>query len=408
MIDPCIAMSSASTARDLLAGTDCFVASRVESAYGALLAPGGGAATTLTIALSIYVAIYGYRLILGQSTMSVRDLVPQFLGIGLVLALVSNWPAYQLLVYNLLLHGPEQLAAMVLARSSRGETGSGGDVLAALQALFDHMTDYASVAWTQPNVVGVTAPSSAVIGGAVNPIAVSSGAAHPETLGSPQFVAAALWISALTIMVGTVGLLLVSRVLLAILLVFGPLFVALAIFPSSRSLTEGWLRVAVKFALVPMFVLPIAAVLVSVLTPFVAQLSDASPIATKGNPAPAILLVSMVFAAVLASAVGLTGTIAAAIRLPRQARAGATSIQQQVPLTPPIRSRAEVVSERLPGRREHDADASSDNRGLLVTRLTDGMARRPTGGDVTGRLGQLAQPAARRNAFAAQQRVRIG
>lgn len=408
MTDACVAMSSASTARGLLAGTDCFVANRVASAYEALLAPGGAAATTLTIALSIYAAIYGYRLILGHSTLSVRDLVPRLFGIGLVLALIGNWPAYQLLVYNLLLQGPEHLAGLVLAKSPGGDASSGGDVLAAMQALFDQMTEYAGVAWTQSSVTSPLPPVSSPIGLGVSPIIVSGGAAHSDTLGAPQFVAAALWISALTIMVGTVGLLLVSRLLLAILLVFGPLFIALAIFPASRSLTEGWMRVAVKFALVPMFVLPLAAVVVTVLTPFVAQLSDTSAIAIKGNPAPIILLVSVVFATVLVSALGLTGTIAGGIRLPRQARVSPAADQLLVPLASPLTSRAEVIAERLPGRIARDSEALRDNSNLLVTRLTDGMGRRQMGDDVAGRLGQSEQPAARRNAFAALQRVKVG
>ncbi|MGI4879522.1 MAG: type IV secretion system protein, partial [Janthinobacterium lividum] len=149
MIAGCAAASTAPVlARDILAGADCLISGQIEQGYSALLAPGGGFSEALTLGLTIYVAIIGYRLILGQAGLSLGEVVPHFVKIGLVVALATSWPAYQSLVFNVLFHGPEQLAAPIL-RQVGGAGTSGDDVLAALQGVFDRMTDYAGDAWAQ-------------------------------------------------------------------------------------------------------------------------------------------------------------------------------------------------------------------------------------------------------------------
>ena len=63
MIGPCPAGIAPETlARDVLASADCLIAGQVQQGYAALLAPGGTFVTALTIALTIYVAIFGYVL----------------------------------------------------------------------------------------------------------------------------------------------------------------------------------------------------------------------------------------------------------------------------------------------------------------------------------------------------------
>lgn len=303
----------ATLARDVLASADCLIAAQVENGYVALLAPGGNLAAALTVALTVYVAVFGYRLLLGVSSLTLAEVVPHFVKIGVILALVTSWPSYQTLVFNLLFNGPQELAGL-MTRQTSGASGS-GDVLLALQAVFDRLADAAGDAWAQVSPVAAPPPAATVLPGvAPKPAAIPP---LPFALGAPQFVAMLLWISALVLMAMSVGVLLVVRIVLALLLVLGPLFIALALFRPTRGLAEGWLRTTVKFALVPLFVLPLVAAIVAVLAPLTADLGDTPVTTVRDGPALLILLAVMVFAAVTAQAARLGGSIASGIRLPR-------------------------------------------------------------------------------------------
>ena len=296
----CGSVRAATFAADAMASTDCLIRAQIEQGYAGLLAPGGALSVALTLLLTIYVAVVGYRLMLGQARLSVAETVPHFVKLGVVLALVSSWPSYQALVVDLLFRGPTELANLIVARAA-GSSGGPGEVLTALQHVFDRIADAAGDAWAQ------AAPAT----GTPLPAGPAAG------LGAAQFTAALLWVSGGVMMAISLGALLVARILLALLLLLGPVFIAAALFRGTRGLSEGWLRITAKFALVPLFVLPLTAVMLAAVAPFAARLSDAPVDGVRDGPALPILLIVLVFAAVLAQASRIAGTIAAGIRLPR-------------------------------------------------------------------------------------------
>lgn len=404
MIGACAPSGSPSLARDVLAGADCLISTQIEAAYAALLTPGGTLSAALTIGLTIYVAIIGYRLILGQAGLTLGELVPHFVKIGLVLALVTSWPAYQALVFDLLFHGPEQLADPILRQIGGAGTASGG-VLTALQDQFDRLTDFAGDAWGQKAVnaaataTTATPPVAAPFPGAGAAAAVAPPAAATSALpqlGAPQFASIILWASALLMLASTVGLLLVVRIVLALLLVFGPVFVAFALFANTRGLFEGWLRMAVKFALVPLIALPLVAAFVAVIAPFTAALTDEAITDVRAGPVLVIGLIVLVLAAVMLQVTRLTAGIAGGIRLPRgraavpaTASAAAGEMRVVTPVAAP--SRAELLVQTLRG-------SGGQPRATVVPATageTPGATRRiataadaPPVADSGGRLGQ--------------------
>jgi type IV secretion system protein VirB6 len=417
-----------SLARDLLASTDCFIATKVEAGYGQLLGPGGGLSTALTIGLTLYVAVYGYRLALGRTTLSLADLVPRFVTIGLMLALVTNWPAYQRVVFNIVFDGPQAIAGLVMPRTG---TGSAGNVIVSLQSLFDAITDYAGDAWEQkpppPKVaaappvappVATPAPPAAAPG-ADAAAAAASAAAQPQmaalnpfSMGPAQFVAIVLWLSALIMMASSVGLLLVVRIILAILLLFGPVFIALAVFAPTRGLFEGWLRATVKFALVPLIVLPLSGVLVAILPPFVRDLPPLPIAAFRDTPALAILMIVLVFAVVLAQALSLSGMISGAIRLPRRAAPDASANPAPMGAATAATfapSRAETIATMAQSTPNGGVGGSSPRSGALVAaNLVEApMVRATPAADYAGRLGQVRETAPSRTSFASDLRPLI-
>ena len=389
------AIDPATLARDVLTTADCLIAGQVADSYAALLAPGGVLGTALTLALTIYVAIFGYRLMLGLSRLTLGEVVPHFIKIGIIVALVTSWPSYQTLVFNLLFNGPQQLAS-ALAQPAVG-TGGTNDVMLALQALFDRLTDAASDAWAQGNAAPPVTPTAlpAPVAGASITVTAPAVPALPFALGAAQFVAILLWLSALVLMAMSVGLLLVVRIVLALLLVVGPLFIALALFRPSRGLAEGWLRTTVKFALVPLFALPLIVAVIAVAAPLTEALGEAPIVSVREGPTLLIVLVVMVFAAVMIQAARLGGSIASGIRLPRS-NAPAAESTGMAPVaiargaTPaPTASRAETIVRAIDSGGRGSPGAGAAPITLAASRTITVPAAGPAGiADAGNRLGQ--------------------
>lgn len=404
MIGACAPVGTPSLARDVLAGTDCLISTQIEAAYAALLAPGGTLSSALTIGLTIYVALIGYRLILGQAGLTLGELVPHFVKIGVVVALVTSWPAYQALVFDLLFHGPEQLADPILRQIGGTGTASGG-VLTALQDQFDRLTDFAGDAWGQKAVNAAStattaAPAAAPFPGSGAAAAVAPPAAATSVLpqlAAPQFASIILWASALLMLASTVRLLLVVRIVLALLLVFGPVFVAFALFANTRGLFEGWLRMAVKFALVPLIALPLIAGFVAVIAPYTAALTDEPITDVRTGPVLVIGLIVLVLAAVMLQVTRLTAGIAAGIRLPRgraavPAPVTAAAAGEMRVVNPVVRpSRAELLVQTLRGaggQPRVGVTPTSATATPGATRRITTTADAPPVADSGGRLGQ--------------------
>ena len=108
-----------------LRGVDCVAGEASAQAFGKLFAPGGALGTTLTIVLTLYIAIFGFLLLTGRTNIGVRALVPRMMTLGLVLTFATSWVAYQSVVWNLAIGTPDYLAGILT-----GTQGSATDVFA--------------------------------------------------------------------------------------------------------------------------------------------------------------------------------------------------------------------------------------------------------------------------------------
>lgn len=404
-MDPsCQLPSSTSIFQSVVAGTDCAITERASQAYATLQAPGSGFAQITTVLLTIYVAIIGYRLILGYASLSLAELIPHFIKIGIVLALVSNWSAYQPLVFNLLFHAPEELATTVTA--SRTSNGNGQTaVLEGLQDSYDRLTAVAALTWSRPAAEDFRppAPGERIAASAPKVAPVSPRPSIANQLGASQFTSLLLWFSAFVMVAASVGALLVLRIVLALLLLVGPFFILTGLFAGTRGLLEGWLRVAVRYAIAPLFVTLGSAGLVVVLAPFITQLEQ-TPEQPEPSTALAIALIIAVFAAVLIQASKLSGGIARGIRLPRGKIASTAEPQGSRPpvagregtfrdLTNRAETRAYAVTRNMAPTPSRDRAIvmfpASDNRQIAAGSAVGSVAV-----DIRSRLGQTYRRAA--------------
>jgi len=251
-------------------------------------------AALVTAALTIYVAIAGYRLVLGRRY-DLATLVFAFGRLGVVLVLTTGLNAYSSLIYNVATVGPDELAAMAAAPldlNLANLTDTAHQAKADLDAL-------------HPGPVAPTAPAAPAAPAAGDP-SPSAPTAPAANLGDAVFLLSCL------------GFGLAARLALALLLAAGPLFIVAALFDMSLGLTVGWFR-----ALATLFLAQTGYMLSSSLElSFLAQeidrvTSPASPISTEP------LFLGVVFLAIGAGitlvAVMVGGGLAGLIRAGRNA-----------------------------------------------------------------------------------------
>jgi type IV secretion system protein VirB6 len=182
----------------------------------------------------------------------------------------------------------------------------------------------------------------------------------------------ALNVSSFLLTLSTVGALVVSRILLALLLAIAPVMAGFLLFDATRGLLEGWLRAIIAAALVPLGVLTLSAIELAVLNPMIDRMlaQQASNVFELNTVTP-VALVVIIFTLAMVSSIRALRTIASGVRLPATASAaraadGPTVVQ---PWTTPART--------LPGGVALPASA------LPVSRALESAARRDSEASAT-------------------------
>lgn len=190
--------------------------------FGALASPNSAIAGLLLAALTLFVALFGLRLMFGEVP-SGRDVVGEMLKIGIVLTLATSWPAWRTLAYQTVFQGSTEVAASVGTAS--GLPGSGGDLNRRLDNL-------------DQGIVALTAYGTGrVVGGAIGP---SSGGDQGQGIALADRDGFG-W-GRVAFLSGTIAPLALVRLGAGILLALAPLMAALLLFAGTRDIFIGWLR----------------------------------------------------------------------------------------------------------------------------------------------------------------------
>lgn len=198
---------------------DCQAQNLGLGAWAALGLPGSTLQVVLTGFLTIFIALIGYRLLLG-STFTTRETTLAFVKIGAVFALATSWAAYRPLVYDLVTDGPGQLVSEIGPQA--GVPGSDGTLLQRL--------DYSDRALEQLAILGPGYP----------PTNDPAQTVPPPFIGYDSFAIGGARIMFLFSAIAGLG---IVRIVTALLLALGPFFIAFLMFDATRSLFDGWVRV---------------------------------------------------------------------------------------------------------------------------------------------------------------------
>ncbi|WP_379920660.1 type IV secretion system protein [Erythrobacter sp. R86502] len=218
-----------------LTAVDCIASTVSEQAFNRLFGADGQLAFALTLLLGLYVGFFGISLMLGRSNLGVRALLPRMMTLGLILTFATSFVAFSTIFYNIFIGGPDQIAGIL--------TGTQGE---SATAVFAQKLDVVFLA-----------------------IQKASGETKDISAFSPSGM---MWMGAMLLLLGTVGLLVTARIALALLLAVGPIFVVLALFEGTRGLFTGWLKGLTMMALAPLFAVLGGSIMLEMAVPVLAAL----------------------------------------------------------------------------------------------------------------------------------------
>ena len=345
---------------------DCQARALGENGFQALA---GGATGTalLSAAVTIFIALIGYRLMLGN-TPDVRDGVGWAVRLGIVLALVTSWPAFQALVYRVAVDAPTHVAAVLLPASGLAGEGLDARVQQGYDTLRLGITD------GQPVVTAAPSGQTAV-------------AARP-LLGEPRPKTASL------LVIATAGLAGALRIAIGFLLAVAPLAIISLLFSGTNGLFTGWIRALAGLALGLVASTVVTAIHLVAIEGELAHL-QASGLAQAGVEIdPQALTTIVLFFAVVGVIATLAGiAMGSAIRLPRR---GATILFQTLTHE---RVERQLAPQATPARGEAAAAAAArpaQARAKAVAEVLSTTVHREQQGPAAAdyRQGQRAGPAA--------------
>ncbi|MDX2237098.1 MAG: type IV secretion system protein [Hyphomonadaceae bacterium] len=345
----------------LIETVDCHIRVLVQDAYRDIVGPDTVFAAAFTGLLTIYIALLGYQLLIGRSGLRVTDLPVSALKIGLILAFLTSWAAYQTVFFSLLFDGPRELTQAMLAPMARAGSGFDGDVYGGLERAFRDMS---------------------VAAGAY---AEEAGPAANVLQGGPMLGSGLLWISAIGMLMSTIGLILAAKIVLAFLLAIGPIFIGFFLFEPTRGLFDGWLRTTIAFALTPLAVNVFGAAMLMMMQPFLATLAaDAAREEFNMGVVITIGLIVGVFTLIMAFALRLGGGIAGGFRSGRETRAAAREAE----------TAAVAAARAAPERAEQiSAQVAALDRGGEMNAALAGMASSRRVADIAEAVAETARPA---------------
>jgi type IV secretion system protein VirB6 len=311
--------------RRALAIVDCQAQSIGQGGWAALAQPGSGVSLALAGVLTVFVALFGYRLLYGDVP-TPRDATLIAVKVGAVLMLATSWPAFRTLVYDVTLRGPAELSGTI-GRPS-GLPGSDGGIAVRLQGVDNMLAELMLIGTGRPpetdTVVGPTA--------AMTPQQQQQEMQRLEQLQqrprwNPAEDAKLVGQGRTLFLTGAIASYGSVRLVAGLLLALGPLFALFLLFDATRGLFEGWVRGLAGSALGAVATSIVLGVQLAFLEPWMATViaTRRANIATPTVPVE-LLVMNLVFALVLVAVLIAAARLAYSFRIPPAVRQASTQM----------------------------------------------------------------------------------
>lgn len=288
-----------------LRGVDCAANAMAQAAFNNLFA-NGAMGTTLTLALTLFVAFLGFGLITGRTRLGLSALTPKMVTVVLVATFATSWLAFSAVFWNFAVLTPDWIATRIM-----GTDGS------------------ATIIFADKLDVVMLSLMEASGGDAMD--------ANTSVFSPPGL----LWSGGTMLLLGTVGVLATTKIALAILMGLGPIFILLALFETTRGLFVGWLKGVVLMALAPLFAVLGGSLMLELSIPVLSSLTT-TPGEIDVRPAMAFFMIGAVHLTLMFMVLKVTTTMVSGwnvFGLARNARAderGGANTAASAPAAAPV------------------------------------------------------------------------
>jgi len=233
----------------IITNIDNIVLGFVQGSFGSLTS---AVQTFWQLMFTVFIAFYGYKIFI-SGKFSAPDLIIHCVKMLLVLALATQWNAFFMFVYSMATNLPSDIAGQIMqaASNSLGAQAQAATVASANTALGQFYDR------------SLTVYSNLLEGAGWGHVAL-------------YIYAGAVLLGALAFTGYATMLIILAKLAVAVILAVGPVFILLYIFHDTRKLFEGWLRTLLNYAIVPIFVYGLLALLLAITAPPLAYLETHS------------------------------------------------------------------------------------------------------------------------------------
>ncbi|MDB5550135.1 MAG: virB6 [Rhizobium sp.] len=213
----------------------------------------------LTAAVTLYVVLYGYLVLRGSVQEPVLDFAFRAIKLAIIVMLVKNSSEYQTYVTNIFFNTLPQEISQALNSGSAPSAST-------FDSLLDKGQASATDIWSR----------------AAWPVDIVTGVGGMMVIGASFIVAAIGYIVSLY-----------ARLALAIVLAIGPIFVALAMFQSTRRFTEAWIGQLANFVILQVLVVAVGSLLITSIDTTFTQIQGYSDVLMRPIALCAICLAAL-------------------------------------------------------------------------------------------------------------------
>lgn len=180
------------------------------------------------IMMILFVVIYGYRVMI-SGNFEAKEMFTKMLKLVIVLAIATEWAPFSIFVYNMATVFPAEVGSEILA--TEGQTSDG--VNTGLTSFFD------------------------------KGFFIAGEFLRKAGLSNLMYFFYGSATAFFTVLFGAYAafLIILAKLAVALLLAVAPIFIILLVFTESRELFMGWLRTLINYALIPLFVYALLALI---------------------------------------------------------------------------------------------------------------------------------------------------
>lgn len=220
---------------DTLNTVDAVIGNYVNVAYTNFLQTNSSA---ITLLFTVYIIFLGYRFLNHDQQMNMSDVIRRLIVMLSVYAMVMNWHLYNIFVYNVFTNEPAHLADILV--NSAHSVQPGTTIAGMLDQIYEAVTDAAVNFLEQVNLS-------------------ATGLAFLFYAGFVFIIGSLLCIVALLLFI-------YAKMMMAVGLALGPLFMTFILWEPTKSLFSAWLSKLITIALIPVITSAILALMLSVIS----------------------------------------------------------------------------------------------------------------------------------------------